>query len=313
MHRDRWKGASATGTLYSASYRLVERGVFIAVVLALATCLCWGTSTYFGGVMSRRMGAFSVLIFAQPPAVVLFAPAVVLARGVPPGGLTLLYSIGAGIATIMATASFYRAMTVGRISLVAPIAACGAVLPITVSLILGERPGSLQLWGMPLALIGVALVSIEHETSERKVYLVAGVGFAAITALATGLFTLLFKEASKADPYWAALWLRTTMMCLMSAAAAVHLERRKPLVLPGKNWRWIIAVALVGILGIAGDLLFGAATRRGLLSVVSVIATMYPLVTISLAMIVLKERVVRYQVVGVVSARVGIALLSTTT
>ena len=251
------------------------------------------------------------MLFAQPLALVVLIPVVVLAHGGPPARLALLYALAAGTAAVAVMGFFYRAMAVGKISIVAPIASCGALLPIVVGLLQGERPGSLQLGGMALALIGIVLVSMEAEKDGGKVRLVAGVGLAALAALAYGAWALLIKQASAVDPYWATLLNRVTMLALLLAAVALYLVRRKAIALPAWSWRQVAPLAAIGILGSTGDLLFSIDTTRGLLSVVSLIGSMYPLVIVGLATIVLKERLLRYQTVGVVSALLGIALLST--
>jgi drug/metabolite transporter (DMT)-like permease len=282
----------------------------MAIILALLACLLWGIAIYLGGVTTRRLGAFSTLLFAQPLALVVLTPIVVAAHGGPPARLALLYALGAGAAAVVVMGFFYRAMAIGKISIVAPIASCGALLPIVVGLLRGERPGTLQLGGMALALVGIVLVSIEAEEGGGKVRLVAGVGLAAGAAMAYGVWALLIKQASAVDPYWATLLNRVTMLSLLLSAAALYRSRRKTIALPARSWRQIAALAGIGILGTAGDLLFAVGTTRGLLSVVSLIGSMYPLVTVGLATILLKERLVRYQTVGIVSALVGIAFLS---
>ena len=259
---------------------------------------------------TRRLGAFSTLLFAQPLALVVLTPIVVAAHGGPPARLALLYALGAGTAAVAVMGFFYRAMAIGKISIVAPIASCGALLPIVVGLLRGERPGILQLGGMALALAGIVLVSMEAEKGGGKVHLVAGGGLAAGAATAYGVWSLLIKQASAADPYWATLLNRATMLALLLAAAVLYLLRRKAIALPAWSWRQITALAGIGILGTVGDLLFAVDTTKGLLSVVSLIGSMYPLVTVGLATILLKERLVRYQTVGIVSALVGIAFLS---
>ena len=260
---------------------------------------------------TRLLGAFSTLLFAAPPALVVLTPVVVLAHGGPPARLALLYAVGAGTAAVAVMGFFYRAMAIGKISIVTPIASCGALLPIVVGLLRGERPGTLQLGGMALALVGIVLVSIEAEKGGGKVRLVAGVGLAAVAAMAYGVWAMLIKQASTVDPYWASLANRATTLSLLLAAAALYRVRRKAIALPARSWRQIAPLAGIGIFGSVGDLLFAIGTTRGLLSVVALIGSMYPLVTVGLATIVLKERLVRYQTVGVVSALAGIALLST--
>jgi len=282
----------------------------MAIVLAAAACVSWGVAVFLGGTTARRLGTFSALLFAQPLAVAVFAALVVGWRGGPPGQPRLLFAVAAGVVGLVGLACFYRAMAVGKISIVAPIAASTAVLPVVVGLALGERPSIPQLVGMVLVLVGIALVSVERSSAGGRLRLLAGVGLAVLAALSFGAFFLLVKVASAADPYWTTLLQRATLTVVLFAIAFLYLVQHRAIASPAGNRRLILTLVAIGLLGVGGDLFFAIATTRGLLSLVSVIGAMYPAVAVGLAAILLKERISRYQTVGVASALLGIALLS---
>lgn len=190
-------------------------------------------------------------------------------------------------------------------AVVAPIAGASVLVPVAFGIATGDRPGAIQYLGMALAIAGVTLASHEHqEAGERKV--AAGVGLALLAAIGFGFYFPFMHAAGKADPYWSSLVFRSVGVVVIGIAAAV---RRPPLRLSRTK---VAVVAGVGLGDALGNAMFaGASNAGGLVSLTSVLASLYPIVTVLLAAVVLRERVARAQGAGVVLTLAGVVLIST--
>ena len=162
----------------------------------------------------------------------------------------------------------------------------------------------MQYAGIACALVGVFLASQEHQAGgQRRV--AAGVGLALIAAVGFGFYFPPMHAAGKADPIWASLIFRFTALVIVAVAALV---RRPPLRL--SRWKLLIVLG-VGLGDTLGNVLFAAAAKSGgLVSLTSVLASLYPIVTVLLAAIVLHERIARTQRVGVVLTLAGVVLIA---
>ncbi len=187
-------------------------------------------------------------------------------------------------------------------SVVAPIAGVSAAVPVTVGLATGDRPSQLQIVGIVVALTGVTLAAREHQEGERRV--AAGVGLALLAALGFGGYFVPMHAAGEADFWWASLIFRATAF---SVVAVTALAVRSSVRVSRGDATFVAAVGLGDMLGNA---LFAASSQHGLVSVTSVLASLYPIVTVVLARIVLSERVDRGQEVGIVATLAGVVLIS---
>jgi drug/metabolite transporter (DMT)-like permease len=257
-----------------------------------------------GGFKTRRLGAFAVLFVSQPPTLVLIA-AVVIVRGVRfAPGPWILAGVLAGLVGLVGLAAIYRGMAVGVVSVVSTIAATGPMIPVFVGLITGERPTALQLAGIAMALAGIALLAFDRRPSEHGRRLIPGVGLALVAALAFGLFLVAIRYASRPDPLWGVLATRTgSVGALLVLGLAFRSRPKVPLPdLP--------ALFAVGVLDVGADVFFAFATTIGLLSIVSILSSLYPVATVVLARIVLNERMARLQQAGIGLALTGVLLIS---
>jgi drug/metabolite transporter (DMT)-like permease len=275
----------------------------LGVLLALAASLSWGAGDFLGGVASRRANAITVVALTMTAGLALVAVLVLVAWDSPPPAGDLAAAVGAGIGGAVGLAGLYRGMAVGAMGVVAPISALAAAVPFIVGLVQGERPGGLQLAGV-VALAGVALVSRESREPGAAAARAAGVGLALAAATGFGLYFVLMDAAADESAAWAVLVARATASVLGLAAVALL---RAPLRVPRSL---VPAILLVGLLDVSANVLFGLASSRGLLSVVSVVASLYPVVTIALAWIVLGERTSRLQRAGAAAALAGAALIT---
>jgi drug/metabolite transporter (DMT)-like permease len=269
---------------------------------ALLASVAWGVADFLGGLKSRVVPTIVVLLLAQVSGVVAIALVVVIAGNAPPGP-SILWASLAGLFGALGLAAFYRGMAVGSISVVAPIAAVGAVVPVVFGISTGDDVSRLQLLGFVLALAGVALASFERQEAGPA-RLAAGVPWAIAAVIGFGGYYVPMHQASEQDFLWAALIFRSTVGALAFSAWLVL----RPALSAARSH--LGAIAMIGILDTAGNTLFGAAASRGEVSVVSVLATLYPVTTVALAALVLSERIDRLQLLGVVSALAGVVLIS---
>ena len=249
------------------------------------------------------MSAFAVLCVSQPPTLVLIAILVII-RGVPARpGPWIVAGVVAGLAGLVGLSAVYRGMAIGVMSVVSTIAATGPVVPILVGLALGERPTALQYVGMATALGGIGLLAVDRRPSESGRRLLPGVGLALLAALAFGLFLVAIRYASRPDPLWGVLATRSGSVLALLVLAVAFRSRIKvaPPDLP--------ALFAIGVL-VGADVLFAFATTLGLLSVVSILSSLYPVATLILARIVLNERMARPQQAGIGLALAGVVLIS---
>lgn len=232
--------------------------------------------------------------------------AIVAVQGEPPPAAEHL-ALGAlsGVAGLIGLTAFYRGLAVGAMSVVAPISATAAVIPVVVGVATGERPSSLQAAGLALAVVGVVLASREKpEEGPRGAPLAAGAGLALLAAAGFGLFFILMDAASDGDVFWAIFMNRLTSVSLLAAAA---LALRPALAVGASAGRALIAI---GAFDISANTLFAIGSNVGLVSVVAVLASLYPVVVIALAHALLSERIRRLQQVGAAGALTGVVLIS---
>ena len=276
----------------------------MAVLLALLTACVYGTADYMGGRATRRVPAMVVTFIGQIGGlVVLLVIAVSSGTPVPPVH-DWWWSAAAGLVGSTGLLAFYRAMSSGHMTVAAPVAAVlNATIPVVVGLLMGERPGLTALLGIPLALVSIALVSDVlgpgHHRAPRNVVFMAAVGGSMF-----GLILVFLHQTSDGSGVWPVLIMRFVSTPWM----ALLILRSRPSfagVRAGKA-----TVFGSGILDSLANWFYVLAVRQGLLSVVSVIVTLYPASTMVLATTVDRERIHRSQALGMALAAVALVLIA---
>jgi drug/metabolite transporter (DMT)-like permease len=271
------------------------------LLLALGASLAWGLGDFFGPLASRTVGSLRILFWAQIGGVLALGIAVAI-RGEGPAGWEVLLAIIASFGGMLGLFAYYRGMIEGAMSVVAPIAGVSAIIPVVFGFATGDNPSAPQVAGIACALVGVGLASIEHHEGTRRI--AAGVGLALLAALGFGFYFPWMHAAGKVDFWWASLVFRTTALLLVTAVVAA---RRAPVRL---DRRYIAIAAAVGIADTVGNVLFAASSSNGLVSLTSVLASLYPVVTVLLAASILHEHVARMQKAGIVLTLTGVVLIS---
>ncbi|MFJ3365029.1 MULTISPECIES: DMT family transporter [Streptomyces] len=279
----------------------------MTALFALATSALWGLADFGGGVLTRRTPALTVVVVSQSIAVAVLG-VIVAATGAWSGASPhLWFAVGAGLVGPMAMLAFYKALAMGPMGVVSPLGSLGVAVPVTVGLVLGERPGLPQLAGVLIAVAGVVLAGgpqLRGAPVQRRAVvltLVAAMGFGAVMALIaeasttlTGLFLALFvQRATNVAAGGAALWLS------VRRGAPALPEQGLPLTtLP--------ALAFVGLADVAANGTYSIAAQHGPVTVAAVLASLYPVVTALAARGFLSERLRAVQ-----AARAGLALVGT--
>jgi drug/metabolite transporter (DMT)-like permease len=274
----------------------------LAIALALGASLSWGLGDFLGGLTSRRVHVLTVLVLSQVAGLAAALVWVAVSADGFPGWSATALAAAAGASGCLGIAALYRGMAIGAMGVVAPISALAAVFPFTVGVASGERPGALQVAGILLALAGVAVAS--REPRDQGGGAVAGLGLALLAAVGFGFyFVLADRAADDSVPYAVATARGASLLVALMAVMVVGVTMR-----PGRPLLPVIAV--VGLCDVGANMLFSLATTRGFLSIVSVLAALYPVATVVLAALVLHERVARTQRLGVAGALVGAAMIT---
>jgi drug/metabolite transporter (DMT)-like permease len=283
---------------------------------ALAASLLWGTADFLAGRASRRHPTVLVALVGQTAGFVVLAAILAFHgadAGALPGGLF------AGAVGVGAVLAFYGALGRGTMSVVAPIGATSALVPLAYGIVQGDRPGALQWVGVAAALAGAVLASREPDKTEVGVP--AGpagpagarhpvtredqrtaVRLAVLAAFLIGLTLVGLDKAAEHDAL-TGVWAARLVAVPALALVALRARATAPVAaLPG--------LAVIGLLDTAANSAFAIATTTGLLSLVAVLGGLFPVVTVALAYLVLHERLEPLQRAGVVLALAGVPLIS---
>ena len=274
----------------------------LAVGLALAANLAYGVSDFLGGLRSRSLPLLSVLLVSQGTALVVILIVVIVSGESPPAD-HLQYGVLAGLGEALGVAALYRGLAIGTMSVVAPLGATAPVVAVVVASVMGEAPSAIQGAGIAVAIAGVVLIS-SSERAPGSQALGPSIFFGLLTALGFGTFFVGMDAASEGSVPWALLAARCTTMVIFGAA---FVFRGRPLQLGTRD---LPVLAGIGALIVSADTLYAVATTEGLLSVVAVLSSLYPVVTIALARIYLHEELGGMQRLGVPAALAGAAAVS---
>ncbi len=270
-------------------------------LLALGSSAVWGTSDFLAGLASRRRPAVAVVGWTQGLALLVVSVAVLARPGFATIGQWGPWSVAAGLSGLVGLVCFYSALSSGTMGVVAPIAGLGVVVPVVLGVAGGERPSTVAWVGMVVAVLGVTLASgpeIAAGLSARPVALAVG------AAVGFGLTLYLIDRGARVSTLMTLWGMRVTsvtvllVVALLARSAGGVVTRDLPMLL------------VIGCGDLGANALFAVASSRGEVSIASVLASLYPVVTAVLARVVLDERLQRVQQVGVALAVGGAVLIA---
>jgi drug/metabolite transporter (DMT)-like permease len=274
----------------------------VATLLALLSSLAWGSADFLGGQVSKRYPAFFVVGVSQA-----FGLAVMLVVATVTGSWSapldwLGWAIVASLSGFTGLGLFYAAMATGAVGVVSPITALGGLGPIILGLVLGDQPTVVQYLGVIVALVGVVLASgpeLSGDTGARPVLLALG------ATVLFGVCLAAIALGSRTSPVMTMTGMRLSTVSILAVVALVAYSRGSRQRLHGR--RDTAIVAGIGVLDVSANLLYGVATTTGVLALVSVLGSVYPVVTVLLAWQFLGERLKPIQYTGVALALGGVA------
>ncbi|CAB4885077.1 MAG: EamA family transporter [Actinobacteria bacterium] len=275
----------------------------MGALLALVSSLSWGVADFMGGLASRRAGAVHVLAVSYPSgAVVLTLIAMFVVPGHISGG-ALGWGVAAGLIGALAIGLLYRALSRGPMGIVSPVTAvmAGAV-PVLVGVARGESLSTLALIGIACA--GIAVVLVSRETGEQARVTPSTI----VLALGSGVCIGLYLSAIGLAPADAGIWVAVTGRWVSTVLlVGVLVIFGRPFVRTGFPW---LLVVTSGVIDACANGMFQLASQRGMLSIVAVVGSLYPVATVILAWVLLKERLNAVQLIGVALALIAAAMLS---
>jgi drug/metabolite transporter (DMT)-like permease len=271
------------------------------VALGLVSALTWGAGDFSGGLLGRRAPVLSVVLVSQ-----LVGTAVALALGVGSGERVppepdVAWSIAGGVFGCIGIVGLYRGLAIGRMGVVAPVTGVlAAAIPVAFGIVFEGAPTSITVFGIVLAIVAVVVVSRIDDGRDGP----SGLGLALVAGLALGGFSVTISQIGDGHAFIPLTIIRATEALLIGA---VLLVGRQP-------WRaerrLIPAMAGVGVLDMAGNAGFILAVQAGSLAIAAALSSLYPATTVVLAAIVLRERVTRSHVVGLVLAATAIVCIA---
>ncbi|MGY1743759.1 MULTISPECIES: EamA family transporter [unclassified Blastococcus] len=278
----------------------------MAVVLALASAVVYGAADFLGGLASRRASVFAVVALSQAAglaALLLLLPWL----GGPATGADLLWGAAAGLAGATGLMLFFRTLAAGVMSVVAPTTAVtAAAVPVLVGVASGDRVGGWATAGILLALVAVALVSAEDGLGALRAARPASLGPALLAGTAFGLFFVALDQTSADSRLTPLVAARLASIGLVLLVAGTTRRSLRP---PRSALPLVVAS---GVGDMAANALFLLATQApGQLAIVGVLGSLYPVSTVVLAQVLLRERLAGAQVAGLAAAAVAVVLITT--
>lgn len=283
----------------------------MAALLALLSAAIYGAADFLGGTASRRATVVATVVVSQAAGVVLLLAALPWLPAASVRAADVAWGATAGLAGGVGVALLYRALAIGPMSLVAPLtAACAAAVPVAAGLWFGERlttatGAGIVLAGAAIVLVGQARPSETAGTQDEGAspHARGGICVALAAGVAVGLFFVALARTRPDAGLWPLVAARAVSIVLF---AAIALATRQPLLVTG-SVLWIAIAG--GALDMLANALYLVAVQRGPLNVIATLASLYPASTILLARVVLRERLSRLQVAGIVCALAATALL----
>jgi drug/metabolite transporter (DMT)-like permease len=279
-------------------------------LLAVLASGVWGSSDFVGATLSKRWPSAAVVFLGVLLALIVLTLGIAPAH--PPFGAYQWYGAAAGAGGVVALACFYKAMAAGPMSLVAPLSATGAAVPVLWSIARGGHVSPVQGFGIVLAFLGVVLASGPELRADSRVSR-STLLYTLASAVGFGLYYIFFALGSATSVYGTLFSQRLTGVLVLAPFALRGLSGRRSLV-NGLEWSPRIAGLLVfnGLGDVAANGLYGFATRHAgsNLPVVMALSGLYPVVSTLLALGLLKERLRAVQNFGILAAFIGVLLLN---
>jgi len=273
---------------------------FASAIYALGGVACWGVSDFVGGHTAKRFNSFFLAGLGHLGGTIMVASLALSHHEVLPPLSHLRWAMAAGTAGGVGLAFFYRALAEGNMGIAAPVSAVlGAAIPTAFGIFTEGFPGTYPIVGFVLAVVGIWLISRTEDGARPK-----GFGLAVVSGLGFALFFIFIKQAGSG----AALWIATASRgsSLVVTTVIVLLGRK---FWPSYPLGYVLGL-LAGCLDVSGTVLFIRASQIGRLDTAVVLTSLYPVITVLLARVILKEHFTRWKTVGMMAALAAVPLIA---
>jgi len=268
---------------------------------SIAAIFIWGTSDFLGGYAAKRANAFLLTMLAHASGLVLMLVLALSEHSAFPDRSSILWALAAGASGGAALAIFYRTLAEGKMGLTAPVAAVlGAVIPTCFGIWKEGLPHAWQVVGFIVAAAGIWLISRQEDEDGRP----EGIGMAVLAGMGFAGFFLFIKQTGESAAFWSAAISRAGSLVLVGLIVLFSQAPKRI----DRNGALLGVVA--GCLDTLGTAIFIRASQTGRLDAAVVLSSLYPAVTVGLAWLVLKERITRWRVVGMLAAIAAVPMIA---
>ncbi len=273
---------------------------FASALYSLGAVGCWGVSDFLGGHTAKRFNSFFLAGLGHLAGTILVLSLALSHHEVRPPWSHLQWAMAAGAAGGIGLALFYRALAEGNMGIAAPVSAVlGAAIPTAFGMFTEGFPGAFPVAGFILAVAGIWLISRTEDGSRPK-----GIALAAISGLGFALFFIFIKQAGSGAALWIATGSRGSSLIVTAAITLIGRKFR-----PSYPLGYALGL-LAGCLDVSGTVLFIRASQIGRLDTAVVLTSLYPVITVLLARVILKEHFTVWKTIGLIAALAAVPLIA---
>ncbi len=275
---------------------------FVGILIALAAAVSWGGGDFSGGYAARRLSQYQVLFLTSLSSLsLLLLLALILGEGLPSRASTI-YALAAGISGALGLAALYRGLSIGNSAVVASITGViGTIIPVIVGTFVQGFPGYYSLAGFALALLGIWVVTRHGNDGHNSNSL--SLGLAILAGIWIGGFLTLIAQVDEGQVFFPLAVAKASAFLLASLLIWSNKQAIPKITRSG--------VALIsGLLDASGNFLYLIATHFTRLDIAAVLSSLYPIGTVLLSTMILKEEISSKQWLGVAACIAAIVLIT---
>lgn len=263
--------------------------------------LTWGSGDFAGGLLVRRTPVLGVVLVSQLVGAAIALVLAFLRAETLPLPSDVPYSIFGGIVGGIGIVALYRGLAIGRMGVVAPVTGVlAATIPVVFGIVVEGLPGPLVVLGIGLAIVAVILVSRVDDGRAGP----SGIGLALIAGVAIGAFGVAISQISEGHAFGPLTIIRGAQALMIGGVIVIGRQAWRA------DRRLLPTMAGVGVLDMAGNASFILAVQTGALAVAAVLSSLYPVATVVLATLVLRERITGSHAIGVALAAAAIVSIA---
>ncbi|MFO7565233.1 MAG: EamA family transporter [Enhygromyxa sp.] len=293
---------------------------WVAIGSGLGAALCFGTGDYLAQRLTHRHGAIPAMFAVQLASALVLGLLALAWHGLPRAAPQLWLGVaGIGLVNTLGMIGLYRAFESGKLSLVSPIAGSMGAFTVGFAWLAGQPPPGVVIPGLLAVVLGIVIASVVDDPARAgaaKLGRALGVGWALLSALGFGwVFFVLGPRSVALGPAWTIWVLRLVAIASLIALARPMRTRLAAALRPEPEQASSRGRTLVvACLDSAGMVIFAWGSSRGVIAgevaIVAVLTSSFPLVTIALARVWLRERLRWWQWLGVAAVLGGVAWVS---